>query len=32
MEKHGIGKSAMEEKANLVKSEKKLKDWKAENG
>jgi len=31
MEKHGIGKSAMDEKSNLVKSEKKLKDWRIEN-
>ncbi len=31
MEKHGIGKNAMEEKANLLKVQKKLKDWRIDN-
>ncbi len=31
MEKHGIGKNAMDEKAILLKAEKKLKDWRADN-
>ncbi len=27
MEKHGIGKSAMQEKATLLKQQKQLEDW-----
>ncbi len=32
MEKHGIGQSAIQEKAILTKQEKQLKDWDADFG